>query len=398
MSRYARSGIARKKIFSLATLVYLIIFFLPVYLLRASIGNLPTNFLEISIAVLFVAWVFKKEYRNNLKHIILSNKKYFLLVFLIFLGLLISTKVGGKYQVSLGITKGWFVFPFVFLLLAASILPPEKRKNAFLALFFSAFAVSVAASLYYLLGRITFDGRLQAFFNSPNYLAMYLAPGAIIGCLWVEEKLSKKNFFMAGLIVLMLALIFLGIYLTFSYAAWVSLGLSLVIVLFLRSRNYKKIILIVFLIALFFSFQVGSKKLEDLIKMNERSSFSSRLMIWNASKMIIQDNWMWGIGPGNFQSKYLEYQKYVPPYLQWAVSHPHDLYFDFWLYSGIIGLVSFLALAVFSIRDLFRRERDFVGLVALGIILYILFHGIADTTYFKNDLAVVFWMIFLAIL
>jgi len=33
----------------------------------------------------------------------------------------------------------------------------------------------------------------------------------------------------------------------------------------------------------------------------------------------------------------------------------------------------------------------------LGVMLYVLVHGIFDTTYFKNDLAVVFWLNFLAL-
>lgn len=386
------------RIFNLKNLVYFIIIFLPAYLIKINIAGIPSNLLEILIGLLFVLWLCKKEYRKNLLEIFRNNKKYFLLIAFILLGLLISTEVGGNYQVSLGIIKGWFVFPIIFLLLSASILKKEDKEGAYLALFISAFLVSFIALAYYSLGRITFDGRLQAFFNSPNYLAMYLAPGVLIGYLWAEEKFFQKKIKSASLIILMLALIIFVLYHTFSYASWVAMALSLALMIFLKSRNYKKIMLIVFLIALSFYLQDGTKKLEDLIKMDERSSFSSRMMIWSASKKIIADNWAWGIGPGNFQKKYLECQKYFPPYLQWAVAHPHDLYFDFWLYSGLIGLVSFLALVVFMIRDLLKKERNFIKLVALGILFYILFHGIADTTYFKNDLAAVFWMIFLAIL
>jgi len=386
-----------KKIFSLKSFVYLIIVLLPAYLIKISIWNIPTNFLEILIVVLFLGWIWKKEYRRNLLEILRNNKKYIICTLLILLGLLISTKVGGNYKVSLGIIKGWFVFPIIFMALSSSILKKEDKKSTFLALFVSAFLASLISLAYYFLGRITFDGRLQAFSNSPNYLAMYLAPGILIGYFWAEEKISRRKFGSAFPIVLMLALIMFIIYHTFSYASWGALAISLFLVFALRIKEHKKSLIIVLLIILFFSFQIGSKKLEDLVKMDERSSFSSRMMIWNASKLIIKDNWLWGIGPGNFQEKYLAEQKYVPAYLQWAVAHPHDLYLDFWLYSGIIGLISFLVLLVFMIRDLLRKERDFLGIAALGIIFYILLHGIVDTTYFKNDLAVIFWMIFLAI-
>lgn len=398
MSRYARFGIAIKKLFSLEALIYLIIILLPSYLIKLDICGIPTNFLEILISILFIGWIFNKDYRTNFNNIVLKNKKYAILISLIFIGLFISTKVGGNYRISLGIIKGWFVFPLLFSFISSSILSKEKRKNAFLALFVSCFLVSLIALAYYFLGRTTFDGRLQAFFNSPNYLAMYLAPAVFVGCFWLEEKIHYKKFSEALLLGLALLFILTSLYLTFSYASWVALAITLIIVFMLKAKSYKNILLVFLIIILAFFLQIGSKKLADLVKMDERSSYSSRMMIWTATKKIIADNWAWGIGPGNFQAKYIEYQKYFPPYLQWAVSHPHDLYLDFWLYSGIIGLLSFLALIIFTLKDLLKGEKDFLKIIALGIIFYILLHGIVDTTYFKNDLAVVFWAIFWAIL
>jgi O-antigen ligase len=121
-------------------------------------------------------------------------------------------------------------------------------------------------------------------------------------------------------------------------------------------------------------------------------------MIWKTSEKLIQDNYLWGIGPGNFQNKYLEYQKFYPPYLEWAVPHPHNIFLAFWLYSGIIGFAGFLILLGFFFREFFAEQKSALKFMALGIMLVILIHGLFDTTYFKNDLAVFFWLAYLGMM
>lgn len=37
-------------------------------------------------------------------------------------------------------------------------------------------------------------------------------------------------------------------------------------------------------------------------------------------------------------------------------------------------------------------------MASLGIMFYFLLHGLVDTTYFKNDLAVIFWLNFMMLL
>jgi O-antigen ligase len=159
--------------------------------------------------------------------------------------------------------------------------------------------------------------------------------------------------------------------------------------------DWKKILLaLVFLSVLFFS-QLEKNKLNDLINANGRSSFFSRMMIWRSAEKMIEDSWFWGIGAGNFQEKYLAYQKHFPAYLEWAVPHPHSVFLAFWLYGGIFGLVGFLTLIYFWFSSILRSQKNpNLKMIGLGIMLYILFHGLVDTTYFKNDLAVIFWLLF----
>ncbi len=376
-----------KKKFSSENFIYFTIAAIPLYLIRISFSN----FLEIMIIIDLAVWIWQKKYQKmRLKDFISRYKIFCAAIILVLAGLFLSTVANGNYAVGLGIIKGWFVLPLLFLLIAATSLPSEKYANAFKALYFSAFLVAIAALIFLLLGRVTYDFRLEAIYNSPNYLAMYLAPALIMGVLFFREN---KFYYGASL-----AIIFTAFYFTFSYGAWLAAAIAILLVVATNKKYNKKygkkiaIGLIFFGISLFLLSQMHSNKFESLASLNSRSSLASRIMIWESAEKMLADHWLWGIGPGNFQAEYLAYQKYFPPYLEWAVPHPHNLYLAFWLYSGITGLAGFFLLIWFWISNFFKKEKSVLRLASFGIIFYFLLHGLVDTTYFKNDLAIVFWL------
>ncbi|MFZ2975161.1 MAG: O-antigen ligase family protein [Candidatus Moraniibacteriota bacterium] len=375
----------------LENLIYLAIFFIPLYLVKIRMGFLPTNILEIMIGAIFLLWVFSDKKKIKVRKFFVGYKKYIIFGGMMFSGILLSTFFSGNQLQSWGIIKSWFLMPLALFFLAWNIIEKEKIKNVFLVYFFSAIAVAIISLGYFILNQLTYDGRLAGIFNSPNYLAMYLAPAIIIA---LAQAKSFRIFI--GLIFILIAF-----YFTYSYAAWASVVATFIIIMFIKKNiSFKKIALISITTLLLLFSQLNNKKFTDLLVNDQRSSLASRIMIWKASEKMIEDSFVFGIGPGNFQKMYLEYQKFYPPYLEWAVPHPNNLYLTWWLYGGILGLMGFLGLAFSFLRDIFKRSKKEprqVLFVALGIMLVILSHGIFDTTYFKNDLAIVFWLNFLVL-
>jgi O-antigen ligase len=373
-------------------LIYATIFLLPIYLVRFSIFGIPTNALEALIFITAISFFLKPRRYDFLEP--RSRKKILLCISLIFAGLLLSILINKNYAVGAGIIKSWFVLPLVFSFMAVASIPEEKRKNIFQAYYFSTLAVAVISLAYYFFGAVTFDGRLQGIFNSPNYLAMYLAPGLIFSIWYIvfgteRDKQKKKRFFVG----LGLALILIPFYLTLSYAAWTAVILSLAGAYFIKNKKISARLIVataLILLAVLAS-QQNTEKLNNFEKYS-RSSLESRIMIWKSAGKILKDNIILGIGPGNFQNKYLEYQKYFPPYLEWAVPHPHNLYLAWWLYGGILSFAGFLSLMFFWFREMLAKEKNSLWAISFTIVFYFLLHGLADTTYFKNDLAVVFWL------
>jgi O-antigen ligase len=374
--------------------IYLIVFSLPFYLVGFKIGWVPVNLLEIMIYGLFIIWLIQVLVLRIKPRIDQENKNWFYAIFLIFLGLTQATLLSVDLKISAGIWKGWFIVPFLFFVVLASHLKTKKQiKNIFIALTLSGLGVSLIALFYWFNNNLTYDGRLRAFYLSPNHLAMYLSPILILS-LFLYSSLKKNSHKI--ILFLVQGLLFIVIYLTYSYGAW--LGLLAGFVFLVISQSNKKIALTFFLIAVFcFVTQIPSQKFQSLLD-SSYPSLESRLVIWQSAGEIIKDHPLIGIGPGMFQKYYLDYQLRFEPYPEWAVPQPHNLFLAFWLQAGLFGLIGFIwLLVVFFKSAVSKKVRDdafgFLPFILMAVMIYTLAHGLIDTTYWKNDLSVIFWLI-----
>jgi len=391
---------------------------MPLYLWRFSVVGIPVNFLEMMIYILFGLWFFrqikKKLYLalannfHNLGHRDKNNLILFVGIILLFLGLSISTIISSDIRTSLGIFKGWFLSPFLFFIVLISVC--QKRKDITQALkswLASGVVVSLIGILYLLNGNITFDGRLKAFFLSPNHLAMYLAPVFLImlnfffqetSCAIKTSTSSEKTLFSSKKNkVIFLLIITIPLFFTYSYGALLGIFAG-VLYLIIKNRDLKVRktfrCFFVLIFILFFGF-LSFNKLNQVTNSENRSSFHSRLMIWKTAGEIIQDNPFVGIGPGTFQETYLSYaNEFREPYLEWAVPQPHNIFLAFYLQTGFLGFLGFVLILIW-----FFINSDMSGgafkrtYIIKALMIYILVHGLVDTTYWKNDLSLMFWII-----
>lgn len=398
---------------SLLLALNVIIFCIPLYLMRFSIFNIPTTVLEIMVYIIFSVWLFNnlgsskwlyKKWKPEKR-----EKELFIGVLLLFCGVLFSTVGSDNFLKSLGIFKGFFVDPFLFFLVFVQTVRVKKQVIfSLISFILSSLAVSLISLYFALQGLFTFDGRLNAFYESPNYLAMYVSPGLIFAVYFFVFKRDLFNkiigpshlkFFKNVLlnrifqtfIILVLSAV---IILTKSFGA--VFGMFFAFVLFLpkynshldkkfvrKNKNYLALaVIILFLLFTFLALQ----KYEQIANSEGRSSFHSRIMIWRSSFEILRESPFFGIGPGTFQDKYLELQPKFAPYLEWAVTQPHNSFLAFYLQAGFIGFCGFLVILWWFWK--YGRRKDLM----LLFLSYFLLHSLFDTLYWKNDLAMIFWV------
>lgn len=366
---------------------------MPLYMVRFKIFGIPTNTLDLMMSLSIVIWAFFGN-KKHFSKILVENKFVFLAISTLILGV-ITALFGENYSLTgLGILKSWFILPIGFSFVLINEL--NSRKDVpliILSIFLSTLLVSFFAIVYKFLGIVTFDNRLSAFYESPNYLAMFIAPGILCGTYLTRISQKKiASVFLAGLLLETVVL-----FLTTSYATWLGIFFALLIYKLIFPNKQKWGLNFIFIIILGFLIlfsQLNSEKMLSLLTNNPRSSLSSRIMIWKSAVMMIEKKPIFGIGPGKFQSTYLSFQQYFPPYLEWAVPQPHNIFLAFWLESSIMGLASFIAILFLSIIISFKHKKTecLFSAFLLSFFVYTIFSGLFDTPYWKNDLSLIFWI------
>ncbi len=247
-------------------------------------------------------------------------------------------------------------------------------------------------------------------------------PRPALKCASPKSKFIINN----AIYYLILAMVGFIFYHTYSYGAWLGVLAALIFILGANYRleNKKKssfiytAVLLVVLAGIMFS-RANPDKFKNIVNFTY-PSVSSRAIIWEVAGDILEEHWLVGVGPGTFQEHYLKKQAEYSPYPEWAVPQPHNIFLAFWLQTGLLGLIGFLMILVWFFKAGFgilknKNQEDSViaslrhlaetkqsrginsakclAVICLAIMLYTLIHGLIDTTYWKNDLALIFWLL-----
>ena len=386
-------------------------FVYPAYLLRFKLAGIPFTGLEIFTYLLFGLWLF--EIIRDRRNVVWDKgvRNYWLAAFLLVAGatvgaflapvgiLLPDGHVFEARQAALGIWKGWVVAPILYFAVLTQVLKVSEEVRKILRSYvYSAALVGLVAHLLALFSDgLTIDFRLRGFFDSANYLALYVGPATLLAIYFIFGRNRPRKVWdyadLSALSVLVYTLFF-----TQSYAGILAvfgaLGLLVLVQLIRTPRQRKAIGLALAILVLSFlavmATQVRTPKFQQFLDFENRSSTSVRLEIYQVALDLVKKHPWVGVGPGLFQANY---QVDAPLVLgrspmEWNMPHPHNIFLGFWLNAGLLGLLSFLALLVLAHR------RFTYPLIALwGIVI----HGLFDMPFWKNDLAMIFWLILAAI-
>ncbi|MFZ2299903.1 MAG: O-antigen ligase family protein, partial [Candidatus Moraniibacteriota bacterium] len=379
---------------------------LPIAHLKLTVFGAPLYSVEIPILIALAAYAYGWRQKTLSPFSRISFRNPFVIgITLFFSGAMLSFFANPFSLTGLGMLKTWFVFPLVASWLWLETDPETRDLARMLAVWLGVMAVGACVSLFFFFqGALTYDGRLAAWYASPNYLAFFLAPGVLLAGHFLSSPSRANRNFQKPLLWLSLTALIFAIFLTRSYEMWVGILAGLSVFLLLDTAfSWRKKIAVVLLCLGIFSILVfcesGSGKWQSLATLGERSSLASREMIWRSAVRIIADHPLFGIGIGRFQETYLAYQRYFPPYLEWAVPQPHNLYLAVWLQAGLMGLIGFFLLMVawfWKMRMLLKFGDEDSKKISVFLIATLAMYGIAglvDTTFFKTDLAFVFWLL-----
>jgi len=235
--------------------------------------------------------------------------------------------------------------------------------------------------------------------ESANWLSYLFGPMAIFASVNLVEKVKERKKVLNYLVEILCVLIsILILVLTKSYTGIGVTFFILALLVFINiPKKAKKYFALgfVLLIAIFIATQYNTQKFQILLgHYNKENSIQRREQIYTFNYEAFKENWLKGIGPGNYQSffkenmgEYIETnipEEEVPP-------HPHNLVTHFWSDLGIFGLLAALILYIGTFYELIVKRKNALFFL---IPLYFLAHGMLDLPYGLEENSILFWVFF----
>lgn len=388
---------------------------LPFYLFRFEIGGIPFTLLEVFIVTIAVIFFFRQKlYRLTYLKDVFEKVPFKIPLLLFFLAATFSVFVSNDTLSALGYWRAYFLEAIIYYVVFVNVInTPAKYRKILYLLGVSTLVLSV----YAIWQNFTGFGipqpwneaslrRVTAWFPYPVALSLFVAPvvGLFFGqLLFYKKKLAVKWYFSIAVIVLGS----LAVYYTHSRGAILAIIFTLAVLgIFPLGKSvldkkagskfkYRYLIIFIVLAALILLFTVPgvSDRFISVFK-GEDNSTNVRLVLWQGTWRLIQNNWFFGAGLAGFPKLYDVYREARHTEL---LLYPHNIILNFWVEIGIIGLVSFAWLTILFFRKAWQGLKNktkplfiFTPVAAMSILLI---HGLVDVPYFKNDLAVLFWII-----
>lgn len=426
--------------------LFFLIAALPSYLIRFPIFGIPSTLLEMMILIAFSVWFFKK-YVPTIKNLFKKSVEkrpypFSIEIIILIIVSFVAAGIAGFNPGSLGTWKAYFFEPILVFILVLNIYQEKKDWQKILWSFLlSASSIIIFAIYQKITGEFIFNSfwaqaetrRVVSWFEYPNAIGLYLAPLVLLFVGWFfslhKYTTSSKNFQR----ILIAATAFgsvIAIYFAKSEGALIGVVVGLFVFGLLAGKKQRLMTIttsLILLVGLLFIAPARNLAVEKLTFQD--LSGQIRLQQWRETFKSLQGTrTLTGAGLNNYQAAVAPYhqegiffnrdkienfdavtwasstlqQKYWQPVEIYL--YPHNIFLNFWTELGLLGALIFMWLLIkagfLALRLAISYKRDnhpekYLALGLLCSLVTITVHGLVDVPYFKNDLAVMFW-IFLA--
>ena len=345
------------------------------WLLAAIAFSIPVyeKAVPVFIILFTMNWVIGRSYFRTIRLVFVEKSRFLLfsfsILYLLYLAGLIHTSNFQYAWEDLEIKLSILLFP---LILSTFDFPVCNRQEMGYVL--KVFAAGCIASSLVMLGHAfyasVFLKQSGAFYYTnlawgfhPSYFAMYLTFAFSNILYFLLIRRSVKGVPQLTGHILILLLFTLMIILLSSKAGLLIWATVIVFYTFLLMFRYRRIIAGILFMAVsltvFTSFLLlfplaGDRVLqakEDMASkdsvQNSNRSTGERVVIWNASKKIIKENFLFGVGTGDVKDKLQEeYRNANAPLVLEKKYNAHNQYLQTQIALGIFGLLMLLAMMI----------------------------------------------------
>ena len=238
-------------------------------------------------------------------------------------------------------------------------------------------------------------GRVYSFFDNPNNFAEQLVMMLPLDlALFLNARWRGKLFAQLSLCLGVAAIGF-----TYGRASWIGLTLAVVIFLALLDWRFVPLVLVLGVAALPLLPETIYNRILTIGNTQDTST-RYRFEIYATTKNLMADHWVRGVGLGSDVMKQV-FQTYPTIFDGSYPIHTHNNYLQMWGETGILGLISFLALLAWQVKSGIRafvhagdkRVRRMLA-AAVGAFCGILVIGLAEYTWFYPRNMFTYWFLF----
>lgn len=341
-----------KKILYILLLIYITIYpILPTY------GLINSDIILYCLALVYLTGllIYKKE-RQNLFYIIknIFNDNILLSITSLNLLMYLSVFIAIDKRVTFTNSIRFSMYIFVFYLISYKIKSLKQISTIIKCFIFTSFLSGIYSLIqigyiFYLGYTIDPSVRISSFLENPNNLSAYSILSIFIVISLLINSRNKKS---KVLYTSLLALLLVNIIFSQSRSALLAIVFGFLIFSVLWNKRF--LIFSIFIPIILFIIPQSRVRLMQIF---DASQNSSRLNIWEITKLIINDNPIFGIGYENFSVNYLNYIKNNPSYSirdGYIALHPHNVFLKIQVELGILGSVIFIIFLTSIIYTLYK--------------------------------------------
>lgn len=374
---------------------------LPLYLVRFSFGPLPTTALEILLGLLLVAITYKNGWKiwpTGWKK--LGALRWPLIAWTLATAIAIVT--APNHIAALGLWRAYVLEPELFAILLAAAL--EKKEDV-IELVHALIAITTVVAAWGVFQFATNLGiphpwnvglaerRATGPFPYPNALALFVDPIAALALALLADKQWKKEraWLVTGLIAGVVAVLVAK-----SVGSMVAL-LACAVIVGLWKKNLRAwtIGLIAAALIAMVAIPPVRTNIVDHLAFKEWSG-KVRIIMYGETINMLRDHWFFGAGFGAYPDVIKPYHKAT--YIE-IFQYPHDIILNLWSEAGLPGLFAFAWICGVWVWNSFKQKKSSAHPATvyrlpstIFPLIAILIHGLVDVPYFKNDLAMLFWV------
>lgn len=368
---------------------------MPAYTVRWHYGPLPTTLLETAILITIGIFAFE-SWRQRVKP---EWRTPFTLPAIVFvLAGALSVLVAPDRRAGLGLYRAYFIEPIAFFVVATFVVRAWKEVRLVLAGLAVAGVVVCVPNAFVVLEALRHHTLNVAvappvvIYQTANALALFVVPLIALAAslllystdrevrvgslafLVIALPATLLSFSRGGYVALLVIAVLLA--LTHPMRAWLAAGTVLVAVIAARLPP------------------VANRISHEVNLADPNNSLVARTRLWGATWRMLRDHPLLGTGLSSFRQSVEPYRNGI--YLENLI-YPHNIVLNFWVETGLLGLVAFAWLfgqAALTAWAGWRRGVQSWRPIQLGVLLALigmLVHGLVDVPYFKNDLSLEFW-------